>query len=106
MRRAARPLLLVWLALMALLFASLGSAYLPIGRLNLIAGLVIAAVKIVFIVRWFMRLDRSPVWSAVAALVALTALALLGGLTAFEGATRPNDPAVWQAPQQLPPARP
>jgi cytochrome c oxidase subunit 4 len=103
--RAMRPLAWVWGALLALLFASLGSAYLPLGRLNLVAGLAIALVKIALIVRWFMHLNRAPVWSALAALVAVCALALLAAFTVFEGATRPADPAGWQQPQQLPAAR-
>jgi DHA2 family multidrug resistance protein len=76
-----------------------------LGRLNLVAGLAIAALKIGLIVRWFMHLNRSPAWSGMATLVALCARVLLAALTVFEGATRPHDAAVWQQPQQLPPAR-
>lgn len=104
--RSVRPLAAVWAVLLALLFASLGSAYLPLGAFNLVAGLAIALLKIGLIVRWFMHLDRAPAWSGVAALVGVCALALLVAFTAFEGATRPADPAAWQQPAQLPPARP
>lgn len=104
-RRQARVLVAVWVALLVLLFSSLGSAWLHLGILNLVAGLAIAALKIALIVRWFMQLDRSPRWSVLAALVAACALALLAGLTVFEGTTRPRDPAVFQQPDQLPPLR-
>lgn len=103
--RALQPLAWTWAALLVLLFASLGSAYLPLGAFNLVAGLAIAGVKIGLIARWFMHLHRAPVWSRLAALVAVCALALLAGFTVFEGATRAADPAPWQLPQQLPPAR-
>lgn len=103
--RTAQTLVWTWCALLALLLASVGSAYLPLGAFNLVASLTIALVKTGLIARWFMRLDQSPTWSRLAALVAVCALALLAGLTVFEGATRPPAPASWQSPQQLPPAR-
>lgn len=105
MTRTTRPLLFTWLALLALLLASFASAYVPLGRFQLSAALLIAALKIGLIVRWFMHLNRSPAWSAIAALAALCAVMLLFGFTAFEGATRPADPVPWQQPAQLPSVR-
>ena len=54
--RPVRRLLLAWAALVALMLASLGSAYLPLGAGNLVAGVVIAAVKTGIVAWVFMRL--------------------------------------------------
>ena len=96
----------MWLALVLLLLASLGSAYLPLGRFNLVAGVGIALVNTALIGRWFMQLHRAGAWSRVAAVTALCALLLLAGLSGFDGATRSDAAAPYQVPQQLPPLRP
>jgi cytochrome c oxidase subunit 4 len=103
-RREARTLVLTWLALLALMLASLGSAYLNLGVFNVVAGLVIAAIKAGLVAWLFMRLRDAG------RLVRLTALAGLGlwgiqvGLTGVDYVTRTQTPAAVQAPQQLAPA--
>jgi len=102
-RRHARHLLLAWAALVLLMLASLGSAYVPLGQANAWIGVLIAIVKSAIVVSLFMGL-----WSAGALLriVAATGLATwcillaLGGLDAME---RPRAPAPVQAPQQVAP---
>ena len=88
-RRALR-LAVVWLALIALMLASLGSAYLRLGAGNLIAGLLIATLKSGLVVWCFMELRRASAMSRIAAAVGL--------------ATRRAAPAAWQPPQQVAPA--
>lgn len=99
--RHLRRLLLAWIALIALMLASLGSAYLPLGRGNVVTGLVIALVKSAIVAGLFMRLARS---SAVIRIVAATALGfwlLLAGLSGVDFATRPSNPAAFQQPRQV-----
>ena len=105
LRRRIRRLALVWLALIALLMTSLGSAYLSLGVFGWVPGVAIAGIKTAIVVRWFMRIDRASPWSRSACFTALCTLALLCGLGYFDGATRPHDAAAWQQPKQLPPAR-
>ena len=53
-----RPLILAWLALLALLGLTAGLAYLPMGRFNLVAALAIAAAKALVVLAVFMELAR------------------------------------------------
>src|SRR5213076_957779 len=52
--RQVRRLALAWIALLALMFASLGSAYVLLGIGNAVAGLVIASVKVAIVIALFM----------------------------------------------------
>ncbi|WP_218511757.1 hypothetical protein [Variovorax sp. dw_308] len=104
-RRAARRLLGVWLALLLLLAASLGSAYLRLGVFNTVASYGIALIKIALVVAIFMRWRRADGWSRAAGFAAACALMLLAGLTWFESRTREPASVPWQAPEQLPPLR-
>ena len=67
--REARRLALVWLALLALMLASLGSAYVPLGLGNVVAGLAIAGVKAGLVIACFMRLGRAPAITRLAGLI-------------------------------------
>ena len=102
-RRALR-LAVVWLALIALMLASLGSAYLRLGAGNLIAGLLIATLKSGLVVWCFMELRRASAMSRIAAAVGLAMLLLLMELGMVDYATRRAAPAAWQPPQQVAPA--
>jgi len=106
LRRQGRRLAVVWLALLALLMLSLGSAYLSLGVFNLVASLVIAAIKIGLIVVFFMHLPRATAWSRLAAWTAVVLLAVLGTLSGFEGVTRSHGNAAWQSPASIPPVLP
>lgn len=101
--RAARPLLAAWVALLALMLASLGSAYLNLGAGNVIAGLVIASIKTGIVVWLFMHLSRAASATRLAAAVGLGTLALLMLLSQTDFLTRRNNPAPVQAPQQIAP---
>lgn len=107
-RRRGRRLAAVWFALMGLLLLSFGSAYMGLGVFNLVASLVIAAIKIGLIVIFFMRLPRATAWSRLAAWAAVVLLAVLGTLSTFDAVTRPGGQAAWQVPASVPPvlARP
>ncbi len=105
-KRHARHLLLAWLALLALMFASLGSAYLSLGIGNLLVGLAVAVLKSTIVVALFMGLARGP---AVLRIVAATALAtwlVLVALSSIDLTTRPHEPAAYQLPRQDPLAAP
>jgi cytochrome c oxidase subunit IV len=101
-KQHALKLLLAWLALLALMFASLGSAYLSLDAGNAIAGIAIAVVKSAIVLLLFMGLARaSPVVRIVAA-TALGTWLLLIALSGVDYATRPAEPAIYQLPMQLP----
>ena len=100
--RKARHMLLAWIALIALLLLSLGSAYLSLGALNPVLSLTIAALKTAIVVWLFMQMkDASPLVRITAA-SGLATLALLVGLSGVDYATRAVEDATVQQPQQLP----
>jgi cytochrome c oxidase subunit 4 len=92
-----------WVTLIALMLASLGSAYLRLGAWNLAIGLAIAAAKGAVVLWLFMGLGRGPAVIRLAAAVAAFVLVLLVGLGGVDFATRVDDPASLQVPQQLRP---
>jgi cytochrome c oxidase subunit IV len=98
-RRRARHVLVAWLALIALMLTSLGSAYLRLGPWNPVAGLVIAAIKSSIVMWLFMGLVRAGALLRIVAAAGVAMLALLFGLSGVDYATRVRDPAVMQPPQ-------
>ncbi|MBO9512617.1 MAG: cytochrome C oxidase subunit IV family protein [Variovorax sp.] len=100
--RGARRLAAVWVALLALLMLSFGSAYLRLGAFNLVVSLVIAAIKIGLIAVFFMHLPRAGAWSRLAAWAAAVLLMVLGTLSTFENVTRTRGEAAWQLPASVP----
>jgi cytochrome c oxidase subunit IV len=100
-RRRARHVLVAWLALIALMLTSLGSAYLRLGPWNPVAGLVIAAIKSSIVLWLFMGLVRAGALLRIVAAAGIAMLALLFGLSGVDYATRVRDPAAMQPPQQL-----
>jgi cytochrome c oxidase subunit 4 len=102
--REARRVAAAWLALLALMALSLGSAFVALGAGNLAVSLAIAAVKAGLVAWIFMQLKRAPPVTRIAALAGLLFLALLMALSGFDYATRHLAPAPWQVPQQVVPA--
>jgi cytochrome c oxidase subunit 4 len=102
-RRTLRRLLAAWLALIGLMLTSLGSAYLPLGGLNVVAGLAIAALKAGIVVWLFMRLGSAGTMARIAAAVGFATWGLLVALSGVDYATRITDPAPMQPPQLLRP---
>jgi cytochrome c oxidase subunit 4 len=78
----------VWAALMLLLGATLGLAYVPLGRLAVVAALGIAAVKAVVVLAFFMQLKRPDPLLRLAAGTALVFVAFLLTLTFTDVLTR------------------
>jgi cytochrome c oxidase subunit 4 len=75
-----RTYLWTWVALLTALALTCGSAYLPLGRLNLALNLLFATIKAVLVMLIFMHLRRStPLvrMMAVAGFFWLTPLAIL-----------------------------
>jgi cytochrome c oxidase subunit 4 len=102
-RRRRQRIAIAWVALLALMLASLGSAYLSLGPGNLVAGLVIAAIKSGIVVVLFMGIVRSSAMVRIAAATALATWLLLVALSGVDYATRPHEPAPFQQPRQLQP---
>ena len=97
----ARTIAVAWFALVALMLASLGSAYLKLGPWNMVAGLAIAAVKSAIVAWLFMRLrDSGPLIRAVA-VVGLGVWFILLTLSGVDYETRHVTPAAVQRPEQL-----
>ena len=103
--RRTRRLLWAWLTLLALMLASLGSAYLRLGVFNAIAGIVIAALKSAIVVALFMGLAKASGMLRIVAATGLFTWALLIGLGSLDYATRRVEPAAMQSPRQLEPLR-
>jgi cytochrome c oxidase subunit 4 len=99
----ARALILTWLALLLLLAASAGSAWLALGWFNSAINLGIALVKALLVALVFMRLRQAHALQRLAALAGLVTLALLFGLAGADYATRTEHAAPWQRPATLAP---
>ena len=101
-----RRTLPVWAGLLALLGATLAGAYLPLGRLNLVLALGIAAAKAALVLLFFMQLRRPDPLLRLAASAALVFMAFLFTLTFADVLTRaaPTQPGTVMpqvaAPQQ------
>ena len=102
-RSEARGLGVVWLALLALMAATLIAAYVPLGVGNTVASVAIAVVKAAIVAVWFMQLRRASAIVRMAAGVALCLLAVLLALSGVDYLTRLDEPAPVQAPQQITP---
>lgn len=85
-----RKFLLVFAALMALLGATLGLAYVDLGAFNLALALAIALAKAALVVVFFMHLLDSDGLAWVALGASLTWVAILFGLTFSDYASRPS----------------
>ena len=101
--RSARALLVAWLALIALLLASLGSAYLSLGLFNPVLSIGIALLKSAIVVWLYMRMHRASALVRLAAASGVAILLLLASLTGVDYATRASTPAALQQPRQLQP---
>lgn len=76
-----RTYLLVYLALMALLFLTWGAAYLPLGMLKTPLSFTIAMIKAGLVAAFFMHLRGGTTLSRIFAAGGLAWLAILFGLT-------------------------
>jgi cytochrome c oxidase subunit 4 len=103
MNKATRPLLLTWIALMALLATTAGCALLRLGWLNTAISLAIALAKALLVAVVFMRLKRSPALLRLAAVAGAVMLALLFGLSLTDYTTRTELKAPWQQPATVAP---
>jgi cytochrome c oxidase subunit IV len=102
-RRHVRHLLLAWIALIALMLCSLGSAYLSLGIGNAIAGIAIAIIKSAIVVALFMGLVRAHALVRIVAATALGTWLILLALGGLEQLTRAKEPARMQPPRQVAP---
>ena len=80
--------LLTWIALLVLLALTCGSAFLPLGRFNVIVNFAIAAAKAALVAWIFMRLRRGTPLLVLVAGAGLVWLSLLVGLTGADYVTR------------------
>jgi cytochrome c oxidase subunit 4 len=78
---SVRTDLQVFVALLVLLFATVGAAYLPMGHFHLAVALTIAAAKAVLIGLFFMHLYYSHRLTWIVSVAALLWLAILLALT-------------------------
>ncbi len=83
-----KPAVAIWLALLALLAATVGGAYVPMGGAGTALELGIAAIKVVLVGLFFMRLHRSSARVRLAAVAGLFWLGILFTLTFSDLLTR------------------
>ncbi len=98
-----RPLVLTWLALMALLGSTAAIAWLPLGWVNTAISLGIALAKALLVAFVFMRLRSAHGLLRLTALAGIVTLFLLFGLAGADYATRASAPAPWQQPATVAP---
>ncbi len=98
-------LALAGIALLVLMFTSLGTAYIPLGPGNAAAGIAIACIKSSIVVWMFMRMRSATPVLRIVGITALACLSMLFGLSGVDYLTRPHDPALLQPAHQLPPLR-
>jgi cytochrome c oxidase subunit 4 len=79
---------MVWLALAALLATTVITAYIPLGALNSVISMAIAATKAALILIFFMKLKTSSALARLASLAGLFWLVLMFCLTAGDYLTR------------------
>jgi cytochrome c oxidase subunit 4 len=103
MEGRTRPLVLTWLALLALLALSAGTAWIPLGWINTALGLAVAALKALLVAVVFMRLRAGHPLLRMTALTGLVTMALLFLLSGADYATRTEAPAPWQQPSTVAP---
>lgn len=92
-----------WLALLALMTASLVSAYFRLGPGNLVAGVGIAVLKTAIVVWLYMELRLASAVVRLVGLAAAVMLAVLFTLSGVDYRTRLHEPVVVQAPRQIEP---
>lgn len=80
--------LTVFAALMVLLFATVGAAYVNLGPLNIYVAMSIAIVKAVLVVLYFMHVRYSTTLTMVTAAAGFLWLILLLGITAMDYISR------------------
>ncbi len=89
-RRIVVQPLAVWLALLALLAATAGLAYIPLGTGNVFASVAIGALKAVVIALFFMQLLKSDGTVRLASLAGFVFLLVLFLLSFADYLTRPT----------------
>jgi cytochrome c oxidase subunit IV len=87
--RLWRKNLVIWAALLALLLLSLAVAYVPIGRLTMASGIIIAAVKSTLVLVLFMELATSKPLVRMAAISGLIFVVAMFALTLADVLARP-----------------
>jgi cytochrome c oxidase subunit IV len=83
-----RTYIIVFVALLALLFATVGAAYLPMGEMHFPVAMIIAAAKAVLIVLFFMHALHSNRLTIVVCAAALLWLGIMLALTLSDYSSR------------------
>ena len=83
-----RTPLIIWAALLLLLAATVGSAFIPLGPFNAIINIGIAAAKTVLVLLFFMKLRSSSALLRLAALAGVFWLSFMFMLAASDYLTR------------------
>jgi cytochrome c oxidase subunit 4 len=96
LRRETRQGILVWVALIMLALATVGSSYIPMGAWNSVANFVIALAKAALVAALFMKLRGSSPVLRLACATAIVIGSLLYGLSGLDYATR--KPAATEPP--------
>jgi cytochrome c oxidase subunit 4 len=79
----------VFVALLVLLFATVGGAYLPLGRFHFLAAMVIAAAKAILIILYFMHVKYSHRLTALVSAASFLWLGIMLALTLSDYLSRP-----------------
>ena len=91
-RRPPRMVVFAWLGLLALLTVTVFAAYLPLGTLNTIVALAIAATKAALVAAIFMELRERDSLTLAFAIAGFFWLGIMLWLAFSDYVTRPNFP--------------
>ena len=83
-----RSYLFVWIALLVLLAITCGSAFLPLGRFNVVINFGVAVAKALLVILVFMHLRSATTMVRIVALIGLFMLAILVVLSLTDFAVR------------------
>ena len=81
MTPGGRTDVLTWIALLVLLAITCGSSFIPMGPMNTVVNLAVAAIKALLVVLVFMRLSRERLVIRLVASAGIVWLAFLVGLS-------------------------
>jgi cytochrome c oxidase subunit 4 len=88
-------LIAVWLALMALLAVTAGSALVHLGSLNVAINLSVSVAKTLLVAIFYMHLRSREPWLSVVAAAGIVWLSMLIGLSLADYLTRTQLPPPW-----------
>lgn len=101
-RRAVVGIARVWAVLITLLITTVALAFVPLGAGNLMVSMMIALLKAILIVTFYMHMRTASVWIRSAGLIGLFLISALFIITSVDYITRIPAGAPWEHREHRP----